>query len=303
MKVHELDVVRLQAPERLRVAAYVRVSEESERLLHSYEAQQEYYESMIMEQEGWELARIYSDRGISGTTTARRPAFCRMIADCEAGYIDLILTKSVSRFARNALDLLRIVRRLKELGVAVHFEKERLDTASQEGELILSLLAAGAQEESRSISENIKWGIRKRFREGIGNQHVIYGYRWDGSHYHIREKEAENVRRIFTAFLDGISPERLEKQFAVEGIKGPRGGRFYAVRMRAMLENERYTGDQIFQKEYIIDHITHRRARNRGELARYYAQGVAPPIVSHEVFEAVQAEIARRRERRQACQQ
>ncbi len=181
---------------RMRVAAYARVSEESERLKHSLSSQISHYSELIQRHPEWEYAGVFADNALTGTNT-ERPEFQRLMVACDAGTIDIILTKSISRFARNTLDTLVAVRHLKELGIAVRFEKERIDTMTDKGELLLTLLASFAQEESRSISENVKWGTRKRFEQGIPNgRFQIYGYRWEGNHLVIHPEEAKIVKLI-----------------------------------------------------------------------------------------------------------
>ena len=205
--------------EKKKVAAYARVSMQSERMLHSLSAQVSYYSGLIQKNPDWEYAGVYADDFISGTNTVKRDEFKRMLADCEAGKIDIILTKSISRFARNTVDLLETVRRLKDLGVEVRFEKERIRSMDGDGELMLTILASFAQEESRSISDNVKWGIRKRMQNGIPNGHFrIYGYRWEGDELVIVPEEAEIVKRIFQNFLDGKSRLETERELAAEGI-------------------------------------------------------------------------------------
>ena len=204
---------------RLRVAAYARVSMESERLEHSLSSQVSRYNELIQRNPGWEYAGVFADSGISGTST-ERPEFQRLMAECEAGHIDLILTKSISRFARNTLDMLVAIRRLKELGIAVRFEKENIDTMTAKGELLMTLLASFAQEESRSISDNVKWGTRKRFEKGIPNGHFrILGYRWQGDRLVIMPEEAAIVRRIYQNFLDGKSRLETARELDAEGIR------------------------------------------------------------------------------------
>lgn len=200
----------------------------------------------------------------------------------------MILTKSISRFSRNTVDLLAMIRRLKDLGIDLYFEKENIHTLSEDGELMVTVMTSFAQEESRSISENVKWGIRRNFLRGIGNQFILYGYRWDGERFRVVEEEAEIVRRIFRSYLDGIYAETLEKQFRLEGITGPRGGHFSTATIRRILANERYTGNRILQKEYIADHLSHRRKRNGGELPRYFVENANPAIIEQEVFDEVQ---------------
>ena len=211
-------------PKRKRVAAYARVSMESDRLAHSLSAQISYYSGLIQKNPEWEFAGVYADRFVSGTSAERRAEFQRMLADCEAGRIDIILTKSISRFARNTVDLLKTVRRLKELGIEVQFEKESIRSLSGDGELMLTLLASFAQDESRSISENVKWGTRKRFEQGMPNgKFRVYGYRWEGDELVPVPEEAAIVKRIFQNFLDGKSRLDTEKEFAAEGIKTRNG--------------------------------------------------------------------------------
>ena len=206
--------------EKKKVAAYARVSMQSERMLHSLSAQVSYYSGLIQKNPDWEYAGVYADDFISGTNTVKRDEFKRMLADCEAGKIDIILTKSISRFARNTVDLLETVRRLKDLGVEVRFEKERIRSMDGDGELMLTILASFAQEESRSISDNVKWGIRKRMQNGIPNGHFrIYGYRWEGDELVIVPEEAEIVKRIFQNFLDGKSRLETERELPLGGFQ------------------------------------------------------------------------------------
>ena len=198
-----------ELPVKKRVAAYARVSMDTERLMHSISAQISYYSELIQKNPEWEYVGVYADFGISGTRIEKRTEFSRMLRDCEDGKIDIILCKSISRFARNTVDLLNTVRRLKAIGIEVRFEKEQINSMSGEGELMLSILASFAQEESRSISENCKWGIRKRFKSGeIGaaNKHLL-GYRYDEEkrQYVIIPEEAEIVRKMFALYLDGVS--------------------------------------------------------------------------------------------------
>ena len=203
--VKKIEARKPVVTKRMRVAAYARVSMESERLEHSLSSQISRYSELIQRNPSWEYAGVFADYGISGTST-ERPEFQRLMAECEAGHIDLILTKSISRFARNTLDTLIAVRHLKELGIAIRFEKENIDTLTAKGELLLTLLASFAQEESRSISDNVKWGTRKRFEKGIPNGRFrVLGYRWEGDKLVVVPEEAAVVRRIFQNFLDGKS--------------------------------------------------------------------------------------------------
>ena len=207
---------------RKKVAAYARISRDTERLMHSVSAQVSHYSTLIQKNPEWEYAGVYADCGISGTDTSKRSEFLRMLADCEAGKIDIILTKSISRFARNTVDLLETVRHLKALGIEVRFEKEHIHSLSEDGELMLTLLASFAQEESRSISENVKWGLRKRFQSGeIGaaNKHIL-GYRYDNGlrKYVIIPEEAEAVRWMFQMYIDGVSLRKIAENMNKAGI-------------------------------------------------------------------------------------
>ena len=295
--VNKIEAKTPQIPRRKRVAAYARVSMESERLQHSLSAQVSFYSSLIQSNPAWEYVGVYADNGITGTKAEAREEFNRMIADCEAGKIDIVLTKSISRFARNTVDLLNTVRRLKELGVSVQFEKERIDSLTEDGELMLTLLASFAQEEIRSLSDNVKWGTRKRFEKGIPNgRFQIYGYRWEGDHLVIHEEEAKIVRLIYDNYMNGLSAETTEKQLAEMGVKSYKGQHFGNTSIRQILGNITYTGNLLFQKEYVADPISKKSRINRGELPQYFVENTHEAIIPMEVYQAVQAEKARRRE-------
>lgn len=282
---------------RKKVAAYARVSMESERMSHSLSAQISYYSTLIQRNPEWEYAGVYADNGISGTGTAKRSEFRRMLEDAKAGKIDIILTKSIQRFARNTVDLLETVRHLKDIGVEVRFEKENISSISGDGELMLTILASFAQEESRSISENVRWGIRKRMEQGIPNGHFrIYGYRWEDDELVIVPEEAAVVRRIFQNFLDGKSRLETEREFAAEGIATRDGCRWVDSNIKAVLTNVTYTGNMLLQKEFISDPISKQRKKNRGELPQYYVEDTHEPIIDKATFDYVQEEMARRRE-------
>ncbi len=283
-------------PQRLRVAAYARVSTEHERQLSSIAAQVSYYSHLIQSTPGWDYVGVFIDEGITGTSTKHRDGFKHLMDTARAGGIDVILTKSISRLARNTVDLLATVRELKALGVAVRFERERIDTLSADGELLLTLLASFAQEESRSLSQNVKWAIRNRYKNGGTNSFVVYGYHWADGEFTIIDDEAENVRLLFANFLDGISPEKTATMLNDQGKRSRGGGRFYGSVFRRMLENERYKGCQMLQKMYRPAIQAPNRALNDGELPRYWVEQALPPIIDKSVFDAVQAEIAHRRE-------
>ncbi|MCC8075267.1 MAG: recombinase family protein [Clostridiales bacterium] len=283
-------------PARKKVAAYARVSVESERLHHSLSAQISYYSELIQKNPEWEYAGVYADEGITGTKTDRAE-FQQMLADCEAGLIDIILTKSISRFARNTLDLLETVRHLKELGIEVWFEKENIHSLSGDGEVMLTLLASFAQEESISISNNVKWGIRKRMQEGIPNGHFrILGYRWKDDRLVVEPEEAAIVKRIFQNFLDGKSRLETERELEAEGIRSINGCVMRDSNIHHILTNVTYTGNLLLQKQYVADPISKHKKNNHGELPQYYVENTHEPIIDMETFQFVQDEMARRRE-------
>lgn len=282
---------------RKKVAAYARISMESERMNHSLSAQISYYSSLIQKNPEWEYAGVYADDGISGTGMEKRNEFRRMLADAEAGKIDIILTKSIQRFARNTVDLLNTVRRLKDIGVEVRFEKERINSLSGDGELMLTILASFAQEEVRSISDNVKWGTRKRFEQGIPNGHFqIYGYRWHGDELVPEPEEAKIVKLIYDNFLNGLSAESTEKQLEEMGVRSFKGQHFSNSSIRQILGNITYTGNMLFQKEYIADPISGKSRLNHGELPQYFVENTHEAIIPMETYHKVQEERKRRRE-------
>ena len=296
-KISKIEPTVPKVAAKKKVAGYARISMESERMHHSLSAQISYYNALIQKRPEWEFAGVYADDGISGTGTAKRSEFLRMIADCEAGKIDIILTKSIQRFARNTVDLLETVRHLKDIGVEVRFEKENINSMSGDGELMLSILASFAQEESRSISENVKWGTRKRFEQGIPNgRFQIYGYRWEGDHLVVEPKEAKIVKMIFDDFLNGLSAESTEKKLEQMGVKSYKGQHFGNTSIRQILSNVTYTGNLLFQKEYVSDPITGKSKINRGEMPQYWVENTHEAIIPLETYKAVQAERQRRRE-------
>ena len=284
-------------PTRKKVAAYARVSMETERLHHSLSTQVSYYSELIQKNPEWEYVGVYADEAITGTIAKKRDEFKRLIADCDAGKIDIVLCKSISRFARNTVDLLETVRHLKELGISVRFEKENIDSLSGDGEVMLTLLASFAQSESESISNNVKWGVRKRMERGIPNGHFrIFGYRWEGDQLVIVPEEAAIVKRIYQNFLDGKSRLETEREFASEGITTREGCRWVDSNIKVVLSNITYTGNMLLQKEYIADPISKKRKKNHGELKQYYVEDTHEPIIDMETFQYVQSEMARRRE-------
>ena len=281
-------------PKKIRVAAYARVSVQGELNAHSLGAQTDYYANLIASNPNWENVGIFADYGITGTT-ADRPGFQKLMPLCDKNKVDLILVKSISRFCRNTVDLLNTTRRLKEKNINVRFEKENIDSISPNGELMLTLLASFAQEESRSISENTRWAIQKGYQMGKVHNVTQYGYAWDGIEFHIIEEEAEVVRKIFSLYLEGRSPQQIETLFEQNGITS-RGGHFCYSHIWTALRCEHYIGDSLFQKTYCADFMTHHRVKNIGQIDSYYAIGTHPPIIDKETWDKVQAEIKRREE-------
>ena len=295
--VNKIEVKAPQMPSRKKVAAYARVSMESERLQHSLSAQVSYYSALIQKHPDWEYAGVYADDGISGTKTAKRDEFNRLLEDCEAGKIDIVLTKSISRFARNTVDLLNTVRRLKELGISVRFEKEHIDSLTEDGELMLTLLASFAQEESRSISENVKWGTIKRFKEGIPNgQFTIFGYKWVDGRLTIIPEEAEIIRWMYAEYMKGASRIEIGRALMERGIYTRQGKPWVDSNVKVILTNITYTGNFLFQKEYVVDPISKKSKKNRGELPQYFVENTHEAIIPMEEWQAVQAEFKRRRD-------
>ncbi len=283
-----------------RVAAYCRVSTDQEEQLSSYAAQVNYYTNYIERHPDYELAGIYADEGISGTTTKKREQFNKMIEDCKAGKIDMIITKSISRFARNTLDCLNFVRLLKDLGIGVVFEKENINTLDSKGEVLLSILSSLAQDESRSISENSTWGIRRRFEQGkLHINHTKFlGYDKDkDGNLVINEKQAKIVRRIYKEFLDGKGANRIARDLEQDGVPNWHGkAKWYESSIRKMLTNEKYKGDALLQKTYTVDFLNKKRAENTGQVPQYYVEDSHPAIIDKEMWEAVQLEMERRRQ-------
>ena len=296
-KISRIEPVVPILTQRKKAAAYCRVSVESERMMNSISAQISYYSSLIQKNPDWEYAGVYADSFISGTNTAKRNEFNRMLADCENGKIDIILCKSISRFARNTVDLLQTVRHLKELGIEVQFEKEHIHSLSGDGELMLSILASFAQEESRSISENVKWGTVKRFKEGIPNGRFnIYGYKWEGDKLVIVPEEAENIRFMYREYMKGASRIEIGRDLMSRGIYTRLGKPWVDSNVKNILTNITYTGNLLFQKEYCEDPITKHRRLNRGELPQYFVENTHEAIIPMEDWQAVQEEFKRRRE-------
>lgn len=279
-----------------RVAAYARVSTSSEEQLVSFEAQKDYYEKYIHAHPNWEFAGLYVDEGISGVSCKNRAGFNSMIKDAMDGSFDLIITKSISRFARNTVDTLTTIRMLKENGIEVYFEKEHIFTFDSKGELMLTILSSIAQEESRSISENVKWGCRKRMADG--NYSLPYKYflgykKGDDNKPTIVEDEAKTIRRIYKLFLEGRTPSNIAAILKAESVLSPAGKRTWQVAtVISILTNEKYYGAALLQKTYTEDFMTKKWRKNKGELPQYYIESDHEPIVSKEVFDEVQRRLS-----------
>ena len=289
----------VQASKRqLRVAAYCRVSTDDEEQLTSYEAQKNYYTDKIMTNKEWTMAGIFADEGITGTSARKRPEFLRMIRQCKQGKIDIVLTKSISRFAQNTVDCLNYVRALKELGIAVIFEKENMNTLEIDSEILITMLGAFAQSESESISANVRWGKRQAMKEGkaIINYKHLYGYRKgaDGRPEIIPE-QAEIVRKIYDLFLCGTPIRGILEYLSANNIPNISGESQWAKNaVSSILRNEKYCGDVLLQKTYIDDCINKKVKKNTGQLPMYLVQNHHEGIISRETFDAAQAELSRR---------
>ena len=282
-----------------RVAGYARVSTDSDEQFTSYEAQIDYYTQYIKRHAEWQFVKVYTDEGISGTNMKKRDGFNQMIQDALDGKIDLIVTKSVSRFARNTVDSLVTVRKLKEKGVEVYFEKENIYTLDSKGELLITIMSSLAQEESRSISENVTWGQRKRFSDGKVSlpYKQFLGYEKGPDDLpQIVEEQAEIVRRIYSMFMFGKTTSAIAKQLTREGIPTPAGKEIWqASTIESILTNEKYKGSALLQKSFTVDFLTKTMKRNEGEVPQYYIEHSHPAIIDPQEFQMVQNEIARRK--------
>ena len=279
----------------VRVAAYARVSADKDAAFHSLEAQTEYYEAHIRDNPGWELVGVYSDNAISGTTL-NRPEFQRMLEDCRAGKIDLVLTKSITRFARNTVDLLRTTRELKDLGIDCYFEKENMHSNSPDGEFLLTLLAMYAEEEARSTSENQKWRVKRKFEAGEPWVGKMLGYRMGDGKLEVVPDEAEVVKRIYSDYLSGKSIHSIAKELTLSGLPAARSAVWNHSTVIKILKNEKYTGNMILQKTYCQDFRTKKQVKNRGERRKYEVYNSHKPIITIEDFNLVQEKLAKNRE-------
>jgi DNA invertase Pin-like site-specific DNA recombinase len=264
---------------------------------HSLSAQVSHYSGYIQKHSEWEYAGVYADEAYTGTKD-ERPEFQRLIADCRAGLIDMIITKSISRFARNTVTMLEVVRELKMINVDVFFEKEDLHTLSGDGELMLTILASFAQAESLSVSEDCKWRIRKRFQNGeIVNWRFMFGYHIKDGKIIIEPKEAEVIRSVFRDYVNGKNTAAIARRLREEGIPTVFGGQWSVKRVIDMLKNEKNVGNALLQKKHVADHLTKTLKWNSGQLPRYYAEGTHEGIIDWQTFQQVQAIYERNKEK------
>jgi len=283
---------------KVRVAAYCRVSTDSDEQATSYAAQIEHYTDFIQKKLDWTFAGIYADDGISGTNTKKREEFNRMIEDCMAGKIDMIITKSISRFARNTLDCLKYIRQLKDKNIPVFFEKEAINTMDAKGEVLLTIMASLAQQESQSLSQNVKLGLQYRYQQGLVqvNHNRFMGYTKDvDGHLIIEPTEAKVVQRIYREYLEGASLLQIGRGLEEDGILTAAGKkRWRPETVKKILQNEKYIGDALLQKTYTVDFLTKKRVKNNGIVPQYYVENSHPAIIPRDLYMQVQEEILRR---------
>lgn len=280
----------------LRVAAYARVSSDSNDQLHSYAAQTAYFAKLINSNPNWIFADIYADQGITGTSVEKRDDFLRMMEDSRSGRIDRILVKSTSRFARNTKESLEAVRELKSLGVSVYFEEQNIDTAQATGEALTAVFSALAQKESEAISERMRHSYQMRMQRGVFSTRCApYGYRLVDNQLEVIEDEAVVIRQIFDRYLSGVSMEDIAKEITARGIPTKQNTPFWQVRsIQYILRNEKYIGNSLVQKTYATVTLPHRKKENKGEEDQYLIEETHPPIVSQEVFDKVQQLLSRK---------
>ena len=293
------NTVKKSEQPKLRVAAYCRVSTDSDEQETSYDAQVTHYTEYIQKNPEWELAGIFADDGISGTNTKKRTEFKRMIDECMAGNIDMIITKSISRFARNTLDCLQYIRQLKDKNIPVYFEKESINTMDAKGEVLITIMASLAQQESQSLSQNVKLGLQYRYQQGKVqvNYNRFLGYTKDkDGHLVIDPEQAEIVKRIYREYLEGSSMDKIAAGLMADGIlTGAGKEKWHTSTINKILRNEKYMGDALLQKTYTTDFLTKKRIKNNGTVPQYYVEDDHEAIIPKELFMQVQAELVRRR--------
>ncbi len=284
---------------KLKVAAYCRVSTDSDEQATSYETQVAHYTEYIKKNPDWEFSGIYADDGISGTNTKKREEFNRMIDDCKSGKIDMIITKSISRFARNTLDCLKYIRQLKDMNIPVLFEKESINTMDSKGEVLITIMASLAQQESQSLSQNVKLGLQYRYQQGKVqvNHNRFLGYTKDADgNLVIDPEQAEVVKRIYREYLNGLSMDKIAAGLEADGIlTGAGKTKWWTSTINKILRNEKYIGDALLQKTYTTDFLNKTRVKNNGLVPQYYVEGNHEAIIPKEIFLQIQEELARRR--------
>lgn len=295
--VRKISALAPVIPKKKRVAAYARVSSGKDAMLHSLSAQVSYYSDYIQKHREWQFAGVYADEALTGTKDDRAE-FQRLLNDCRDGKIDMVITKSISRFARNTVTMLETLRELKLINVDVYFEKENIHSISGDGELMLTILASFAQAESLSVSENCKWRIRKRFQAGeIANLRFMYGYNIKKGEITVDHKEAEIVRMIFADYISGMGCENIASKLNQLGLRTIRNNAWNDKRVADIIRNEKYTGNALLQKKYVTDHLSKKLVLNKGKLPKYYAYGTHEPIIDLATFQKAQEVMAARRGR------
>ena len=298
--VEQVQFPKMKAPKLKRVAAYARVSSGKDAMLHSLSAQVSYYSRLIQNHKGWEYAGVYADEALTGTKE-NRENFQRLLTDCRNGKVDMVITKSISRFARNTVTLLETVRALKGYNIDVYFEEQNIHSISSDGELMLTILASYAQEESRSASENQKWRIRHNFENGMPWNATLFGYRYENGEYIIVPEEAEIIRSIFEMYLSSKGTVAIMNYLNKSDIATRKGNKWCKNGVMKVLKNYTYTGNLILQKTYRKDHLTKQLCINNGELAQFSVVNSHQPIITIEMYQAVQAEIKRREKQYARC--
>lgn len=297
----ERRVITIEAAERpqeikLLIAAYARVSSALDDQLNSFAAQQRYYTDLIDGKENWTLVDIYADEGVTGTSAQKRADFQRLLADCRRGLIDRVLTKSISRFARNTKECLETVRELKLLGIGVCFEEQNINTAEMSGEMLTAIFASIAQSESESISKNVRWGIQKRMQQGIYlPPQQPYGYQIENGRICIDAEKAEIVRKIFSDYLSGSGIEAIANRLNQMNDDAPQGRKWTPVLVSLVLKNEKYTGDSIWQKTYRTETLPRQKCMNHGEKDRYFVEDTHPAIIPQDIYEKAQRLLQQRK--------
>ena len=286
-------------PKTLRVAAYCRVSTDEDAQAGSYELQVQYYTELIQRNPEWVFVNVYADEGISGTSVSKRIQFQTMIQDCKDGKIDLVITKSISRFARNTLDCLKYIRQLKDKNIPVFFEKESINTMDAKGEVLITIMASLAQQESQSLSQNVKLGLQFRYQNGqvqVNHNHFL-GYTKDADgNLIIDPEQAEVVKRIYREYLEGYSMDRIAKGLEADGIlTGAGKTKWWTSTISKILRNEKYIGDALLQKTYTTDFLNKTKVKNNGIVPQYYVEGNHEAIIPKDIFLRVQEELVRRR--------